>query len=97
MKRKGIHSNTIILLQKLMHESLTIGQPALHPRQIGTAHKVQSVLIEFCKELGSLRVTVLVVIALCLSLCVAYMITGLSENGESRMPIIIDNMKKTEL
>ena len=93
MKRKGVGREILVLVKSLMDEAENDQRKSLLPHKtvnnVCTPHNIWS---EFCADVGTKRLIVLVLAVLGLSLYVAYIVTGVA-NLDMRIPIEDDVMK----
>ena len=101
MKRRGVEAAALHLLQQLIseakHNNDQSYQPLLgrKPNSLRSLrqglHIFKTLWFEFCEDLGAIRISVILLLALVVSLYVAYIVTGLSRDNESKIPINVDN------
>ena len=68
-------------------------QPTEHRAVNIRTTRVKNIWDEFCNDLGIKRLGLLLILVLCLSLYVAYTITGYSQLLDTRIPIQLDSQR----
>ncbi len=106
MMRRGVEANAVSLMQESEQDEIIssddTSQPLLKRNHFvklkETGFKqIRSIWYEFCMDLGWERLLVLLLVVLCLSLYVAYMVTGLASHVKTSIPIVSENVKPVEV
>ena len=97
MKRRGVDSASIELMEQFEQEDESIDesrQPLLRAEPKITrlsrprdSFSMRNVWYEFCTDLGAERLVIVLLVALCLSLYVAYLATQLAKKIDTRIPV----------
>ena len=106
MRRRGVSQEVIDLMQTYVNEEpIPIGiqndQPIVQDPaspshgniKLNQMESVRNIWFEFCNDLGLERLAVLLVGLLCLSLYVAYTITGYSKMIDTRVPVQFESQR----
>ena len=109
LERRGGEEDVLTLLEAAMEQHVDAQEelvlPTRHPDPVMTVRQkqhglayVRGVWYEFCADLGVERLVIVIVIALCFSLYVAYIVTGVAKRIDMRIPIDINSAhQKQEL
>lgn len=93
MKRRGVENEAIKLMEEFLREQDysfdDSKEPLLSKKKsnIRRLHAIKNVWHEFCVDLGMARLVMVLFVALCVSLYVAYVVTGLSKTTGTKIPV----------
>lgn len=102
MYRRGVEQRAILYLEQVMEQESTVDSSApllrVLPQTDGRskpkalAH-LKRVWLEFCMDMGAERLIALLMMGLCLSLYVAYVVTSFTKKIDTRIPINTDSVR----
>ena len=106
MRRRGVDASVTGILEELDDEDDVVSledsvrplmrRPSTKRLQLHTMSRLRSIWYEFCMDLGAERLVVVLIIILCVSLYLAYMVTGLAKHRDTRIPVEA-NLRSVEL
>lgn len=104
MRRKGIAKDVIQTMEDMIDAAADVRddaeKPLLRPLSIRSqrfrrSSAVTNIWFEFCADIGAGRLIVIILVLLCMSLYVAYVVTGFADHIDTRIPI--DDSNRMEL
>jgi len=98
MSRRGVDQSALNILEDMEEEDDVLSMedsayPLMRHRQRKTAgpgwklRTVRSLWYEFCMDLGAERLVLVLLVILCVSLYLAYAVTGLAKHRDTRIPV----------